>query len=212
MANSIFVQLPKQLRDHLATHAGMVLSTFDISAALDKETIRNNILFATNGGINPVCTANLVDFGDDIDNCPKNTKELLEVESWECTMSGTALSVTSATIKSLLGAADVSDTAEGIKLIKPRMTIKLEDFQDLWYVVPYGTNGGFIAIKLMNAFNGSLSLQTEDKGKGKWAFTYRGYSTIDDPTVVPMEVYVKESAAEAAAQADLEEGTENEEA
>ena len=35
-----------------------------------------------------------VTYGDDIDNCPKNTKELKKLDSWEAKMSGTFVTVT----------------------------------------------------------------------------------------------------------------------
>ncbi len=69
-----FIQLPENLREALATQAGIMLTDFDPEAPADAETIRANILFATTGGVNPTCVANYTDFGEDVDNCPKNVK------------------------------------------------------------------------------------------------------------------------------------------
>lgn len=189
-----FAQLPEDMQEALATGAGIVLKEFDPSNPGEDSAIRANILFATTGGVNPVCVATITDFGEDIDNCPKNTKELAQIESWECSMSGTAITVNASVLASLLAAADVSDGA-----IAPRMKLKPEDFKTLWYVCPYGTQGGFIAIELMNALStGGLSLQSGDKAKGQWAFSYTGYTSIDNPDEVPMKFYLKTSADAAA--------------
>lgn len=189
-----FAQLPEDMQEALATGAGIVLKEFDPSNPGEDSAIRANILFATTGGVNPVCVATITDFGEDIDNCPKNTKELAQIEGWDCSMSGTAITVTESVIASLLAAADASDGE-----ITPRMKLKPEDFNTLWYVCPYGTNDGFIAIELNNALStGGLSLQSGDKAKGQWAFSYKGYTSIDSPDVVPMKFYLKASASASA--------------
>ena len=83
-----FAQLPENMQEALATGAGIMLKDFDPASPGEDEAIRDNILFATTGGVNPTCVATIIDFGDDIDNCPKNTKELAQIESWQCAMSG----------------------------------------------------------------------------------------------------------------------------
>lgn len=189
-----FAQLPADMQEALATGAGVMLSEFDPANPGDDAAIRSALLFATTGGVNPVCVATITDFGNDVDNCPKNTKELAEIESWQCTMSGTALTVTESILVSLLGAADAKSGE-----IAPRMKLKPEDFKTIWYVCPYGTQGGFVAIKLLNALStGGLSLRSGDKAKGQWSFSYTGYTSIDNPDEVPMRFYLK-SSAEAAA-------------
>lgn len=194
-----FAQLPEDMQEALATGAGIMLRDFDPSNPGEDEEIRANILFATTGGVNPVCVATITDFGEDIDNCPKNTKELAQIESWDCSMSGTAITVNSGVLRSLLAAADAQRVPEGINTVTPRMKLSPEDFDTLWYVCPYGTQGGFIAIKLNNALStGGLSLQSGDKAKGQWAFSYKGYTSIDNPDVVPMEFYLTETASASA--------------
>ena len=190
-----FAQLPEDMQEALATGAGVMLSEFDPSNPGEAETIRSKILFATSGGVNPTCVATISDWGEDIDNCPKNTKELAHVDSWECAMSGTAITVTDSVLTSLLAAADAKDGE-----ITPRMKLKPEDFKNIWYVCPYGTQGGFVAIELMNALSsGGLSLQSSDKAKGQWSFNYTGHTSIDKPDEVPMKFYLKASSGAAAA-------------
>lgn len=194
-----FAQLPEDMQEALATGAGIVLKEFDPSNPGEDSAIRANILFATTGGVNPVCVATITDFGEDIDNCPKNTKELAQIEGWDCSMSGTAITVKGGVLRSLLAAADAQGDSEGLHTVTPRMKLKSEDFATLWYVCPYGTQDGFIAIELNNALStGGLSLQSGDKAKGQWAFSYKGYTSIDNPDVVPMKFYLKASASASA--------------
>ena len=195
-----FAQLPEDMQEALATGAGIVLKEFDPSNPGEDSAIRANILFATTGGVNPVCVATITDFGEDIDNCPKNTKELAQIEGWDCSMSGTAITVNGDILRSLLGAADKTTGSDDLNTITPRMKFNLNtDFPKLWYVCPYGTQHGFIAIELNNALStGGLSLQSGDKAKGQWAFSYKGYTSIDTPDVVPMKFYLKASASASA--------------
>lgn len=190
--SKIFAQLPENMQKALATNAGLILKEFDPNASsITAETIRPNILFATTGGVSTTCAMTPKDFGEDVDNCPKNTKELMQVESYECKMSGTALTITKESATSLFGVADVKTTS-GVDEISPRMTPKNEDFKTLWYVCPYGVEGGFVAIKLDNALStGGFSMQSTDKEKAQFAFEYTGYSSIDTPDVVPFKFYIK---------------------
>lgn len=181
-------KLPEKVFEHIQMNAGILLSTFDpetwaISAS--------NIIGATSGGVNFTDTPSYVDYGEDIDNCPKNTKELKEIESREIKISGTYVSVTAAQIKDLVGAADLDSTKA---IITPRTTLSDSDFSDIWFVGDYG-NGGFIAINLKNALSTTgFALQTTDKAKGTFAFEYTAHYTLDDADTVPYTVYVKEGA------------------
>ncbi len=198
---SILVQLPENLREKLVSNAGLMLKAFDPLVALDAEKIRSDILWATSGGVRNTCTYTYSDFGEDIDGCPKNTMEMMEFESAEARMEGTALSVTGDELKIMFGAADVTTSEEGLTEITPRAEIKYGeggDFATIWHVMPYGTQGGFIAFKLYNALNtGGFSLQTEDRGKGKFAFSFTGGASIDNPTEIPFKIYLRENATAA---------------
>lgn len=199
-----FAQLPEDMQNALATNAGLMLNAFDPFAVPAAEEIRDAIMFATTGGLSVSCVATYSDFGADVDNCPTNTKEMLRIDSWACTASGTAITLTNETAKALLAHAD-SSTQDDVEVIKPRYTVKNEDFKTLWYVCPYGTQGGFIAVKLDNAINtGGLSIASENKGKGKFAFSYSGYSSIDNPHEVPFTFYLKASSGEEVQQTELD--------
>lgn len=200
-----FAQLPEAMQNALATNAGLMLSDFDPFDVGSAEEIRQAILFATSGGLSVSCVPTYSDFGADVDNCPANTKEMLRISSWSCTASGTAITLSAENAVSFLANADHANE-QGVDVVKPRFTVEDEDFKTLWYVCPYGTSGGFVAVKLENAINtGGLSIASENNAKGKFAFSYSGYSSIDNPQEVPFTFFLKASAEEDAQQVAIDE-------
>lgn len=189
-----YSKIPSDTFQTLVIGAGVLLTDFDPSSA---SLVRSNILGATTGGLNFKATPSFNDFGEDIDNCPKNTKELKRLEDWAVTLSGTLLSATPAAARYLAALADL--TAETGK-ITPRDTLDLTsgtgDFRSLWLVADYsdkntGSGAGFIAIHIMNALStGGFQLQTTDKDKGKFAFELTGHYSIDAQDTVPFEIYI----------------------
>ena len=190
-----FTQLPTPAMEELQLNAGILLSNFTPSTA---EV--SGIIGATTGGIKFSATPTYSDFGEDIDNCPKNMMELKRQDSIEVKIAGTFITISPATAKKLMAAADIG-TSDQTK-ITPRNDIKAEDFADIWWVGDYSdkngdTNGGFVAIHVMNALNtGGFQLQSGDKSKGQFAFEFTGHYSIDAQTVVPYEVYIKAGTAE----------------
>jgi hypothetical protein len=88
-------------------------------------------------------------------------------------------------IRDALGAADIVD---GTKIV-PRMTLKDEDFKDLWWVGDKA-NGGFVACRLINALStGGFSLQSSKNGKGTVPLEYTGHASLKNQDQVPMEFY-----------------------
>lgn len=175
-------------------NAGILLTEFDpTTATVD----RTKIFAATSGGTSFTAAPEFLDFGEDVDNVPNNTKELKVLDSVTVTMSGTLKTADTVTAKRLMTAADV----DGNK-ITPRADLVDGDFFDLWWVGDYSdkhgaTNGGFMAIHLINALStGGLQLQSNDKGKGDFAFEFTGHYSISDMTKVPYEIYVKAGTAE----------------
>ena len=196
------IVLPENMREAFATTAGTVFKEFDPSGEMNADTLRKNILFATNGGVTVSCVATYKDHGEDVDNCPPNTIELLDIDAVTCRMTGTALSVTGDNICTLFGHADKA----GVDLIEvtPRMTIKLEDFKTLWLVCKYGTQGGFAAVKMTNALNvGGFSWKSDDANKGQFAFDFTGHTSIAAPRDIPFKFYLKPSATEAAQEVNV---------
>ena len=189
-----YTKIPETTFQNLQLNAGVLLSTFDPGTA----TVANeSIIGATTGGVNFTATPTFSDYGEDIDNCPKNMMELKKLDSWEISMSGTYVTVDANAVKSLVGAADVS-----VNKITPRNDVQLTDFTDIWWVGDYSdkngeTNGGFVAIHMMNALStGGFAIQSSDNGKGNFAFTYTAHYSMNAQETVPFEVYVKAGTAE----------------
>lgn len=194
-----FNKIPETTFKELQLNAGIILKSFNPSTA----TVElNNIVGATTGGVNFMATPTFSDYGDDIDNCPKNMKELKKLDEWDINMSGTFITVNANGVKSILGAADIGES-DNTKII-PRNDLADGDFTDLWWVGDYSdkngdTNGGYIAVHMMNALStGGFSIKSTDRAKGQFAFTYTAHYSINAQETVPFEVYVKSGTNEAA--------------
>lgn len=192
-----FKKIPESTFRQLQLNAGVLLSSFTPASA---SVVDANILGATSGGVNFTAAPTYSDYGEDIDNCPKNMKELKKLDSWEVTLSGTFLTVTTASAKLLIGAADTNST-DTTKVV-PRNDVLDGDFKDIWWVGDYSdqngeTNGGFVAIHMLNGLStGGFRIQSTDNGKGQFAFEFTGHYSMEDQEKVPFEVYVKAGAAE----------------
>lgn len=192
-----FTQIPTTTFQELQLNAGVLASEFTPGTGA---LVESNILGATSGGINFSAVPEFTDFGEDIDNCPKNTKELKKIDSWTITLSGTFATMKTSLAKALMGAADVGTT--DTTKITPRVDLADGDFDDIWFVGDYSdkngaTNGGFIAIKMSNALStGGFQIQTSDKEKGKFSFEFTAHFSINTQDTVPFEVYIKAGTAE----------------
>ena len=193
-----FTKIPSDAFQKLQINAGILTTDFTPATGTIGESGQ---IGATTGGINFTATPTYTDFGEDIDNCPKNMKELKRLESWEVKMAGTFVNASTAIAKSLCGAADI-DTTDTTK-ITPRNDIKDADFDDIWLVGDYSdkngdTNGGFIAIHMLNALStGGFQMQTADKAKGQFAFEFTGHYSMSAQDTAPFEIYIKAGTAEA---------------
>lgn len=199
-----FTQIPANTFKQLQMNAGILTDDFAPSTG-----VIGNLIGATTGGVNFTDTPSYTDLGDDIDNCPKNMKELKKQESREVTMSGTFVSLSAATAKLLVGSGDI-DAANATHII-PRNDILEADFTDVWWIGDYsdentGDNAGYIAIHLKNALNtGGFQIQSSDKAKGQFAFTFTGHYSMDNQNEVPYEIYIK--AGEPAGSIELNKST-----
>lgn len=188
-----YTQVASDAFQKLQLNAGILLTDFNPSTgAFDDE----DIFAATGGGVSFTATPELIDFGEDIDNVPSNTKQLAQIDYYTAEMSGTAKTADTVTAQKLIGAADVASGK-----IVPRADLVAADFSDIWWVGDYGehhegSGAGFMAIHLMNALStDGFSMQTNDKGKADFAFTYRGFYDLEDTDTVPFEIYISEGTA-----------------
>jgi len=188
----------------LEVDAGLLLYTFDPETPNVTDA---NIITATTGGITISCVPTYSDWGEDVDNCPNNTKELKHLDGWDCKVSTTALSTNVDFIAESLGAADKTANK-----VTPRANLKLTDFHDRWWVGDRA-DGGFVAVKIINALStGGFSLKTTKDGKGNLDMELTGHVSMAAQDVVPMEFYVydgEDAEAEYIYTAVTPTGTEN---
>lgn len=193
-----YTKIPEDTFKNLQLNAGILLKSFTPATGVAGE-----IIGATSGGINFKSSPSYTDFGEDVDNCPKNMKEFKVIDSIETTMSGTFISVTPNLVENLIGAADV-EAVSGTNVYKivPRNELLNADFEDLWWVGDYsdvntGENAGFMAIHLMNTLNtDGFQIQTGNKAKGQFAFNYMAHYSMNAQDTVPYEIYILGSDAE----------------
>lgn len=193
-----FTKIPSDAFQKLQINAGILTTDFAPATGTIGEAGQ---IGATTGGVSFTATPTYKDYGEDIDNCPKNMKELKKLDSWEAKMTGTFVNADTAIAKRLCGAADIGTT--DTTKVTPRNDLKDADFDDIWLVGDYSdkngeTNGGFIAIKLINALStGGFQLKTADKSKGQFAFEFTGHYSMSAQDTVPFEIYIKAGTAEA---------------
>lgn len=189
-----FTKLPTDAFEKLQINAGVLCKTFTPSTG-----VIGDILGATTGGISFATNPTFVDFGEDVDNCPSNTKQLKRITQYDPTCSGTFLSVDAAGIARLIGAADV-DGADTTKIVV-RDQLQSSDFTELWWVGDYsdvntGANAGYLAVHLKNALNTTgFQIQSTKDGKGTMSFEYHAHYDMENQDDVPFEIYCKAGAA-----------------
>lgn len=186
----MFNVIPQSTFDELQTEAGILLNSFNPASP---SVVDANIICATTGGIQVSCTPTYSDYGEDVDNCPNNTKELKHLDGWDCKITTTCLGTSPSLIKMSLGAADISGS-DSTKIL-PRKNLEQTDFADLWWVGDRA-DGGLVAVKLINALStGGFSLQTTKNGKGQISLELTGHVSINAQSVMPMEFYSVEGAS-----------------
>ena len=191
-----YTQIPATAFQNIQLNAGILVDSFNPATG-----VIGNLLGATTGGVQLADAVEYQDFGDDIDNCPKNMLELKKLDKHEVTMSGTFVTISASTAKLLAGAADV-DGNDATHIV-PRNDLLTTDFKTIWWIGDYsdnntGDNAGFVAIKMLNALNtGGFQIQSTDRGKGQFAFTFMGHYSMEAQDTVPYEIYVKQGSSTA---------------
>ena len=189
-----YTQIPSTAFQNIQLNAGILVDGFTPATG-----VIGNLLGATSGGVNFTDSVEYKDFGEDIDNCPKNMLELKKLDNHEVKMSGTFVTINATTAKWLAGSADVDDL-DATHII-PRNEILASDFKDMWWIGDYsdentGDNAGFVAIHMRNALNtGGFQIQSTDKEKGKFAFEFTGHYSMSAQDTVPYEIYVKQGTS-----------------
>lgn len=185
-----YTQIPANTFEKLQMNAGIFCRSFNPATG---EV--SGILGATTGGGSFSAASEFSDFGDDIDNCPKNTLELKRQDDVTVTMSTTFVTIDADAAKFMIGAADI-DGADATHII-PRRDLLTSDFGELWWVGDYsninsGADAGYCAIHIFNALStGGFQVQSTDRGKGNFALELTGHYSIATPDIVPYEIYIK---------------------
>lgn len=194
----MFRKIPERTFKEIQTGAGMVLTKFDPTAPEEPED--DDILCTTSGGISASATPTFSDYGEDIDNCPNNMKELKTLENWECKMSFTALEFSKKFTKTALGAAIIKGDAVKLKAALDEM-----DFQDIWWVGETAKKDGVCAVLLRNALStNGMSIQSTKDGKGQISVEFTGHVSITAQNVMPMEFYFAEIPSESSGELEGE--------
>lgn len=196
-----FTQIPTDTFKKLQLNAGILTTEFDPATG---ELSASSIIGATSGGVSFEATPSFTDFGEDIDNCPKNTKELKKLDSWEAKMSGSFVTMDTNVATSVIGTAAVA--SDDPTKVVPRNSVEAQDFKNIWWVGDYSDinedgssagKAGFIAIKLINALStGGFKIQSGDKAKGTFEFEYTGHYSSKNIDTVPFELYIKAGSAD----------------
>ena len=189
-----YTQIPADTFQKLQLNAGILVSSFTPATG-----VIGDLLGATTGGITFNSNPAYSDFGEDVDNCPNNMKELKHLDGYDPTMSGTFLTCSPALAKKLAGAADI-DVSQNFKVV-PRKDLLAADFTEVWWIGDYSDvntdsgqtqSAGFLAIHLINALNQTgFQITTEKNAKGQLAFEFHGHYSMEAQDTVPFEIYCK---------------------
>lgn len=192
-----FTQVASDAFQKLQLNAGVIVTEFTPGSTLDK----TKIVGATSGGVTFNSNPEYIDFGEDIDNVPPNTKQLKRLQSVSPSMSGTFKTADTAVAKLLIGSATV-DSPTG--KITPNAQLSDGDFlDDLWWVGDYsdinvdttGANAqsaGYMAIHMENVLSTSgFQLKSNDDGKGDFAFELQAHYDLENVEHLPFELYIQ---------------------
>ena len=186
-----FTKIPQNTFEELQINAGILVKDFDVATGTFADS---DMISATTGGITINVKPTYEDFGEDIDNCPKNTLELKRITETEVSISTTALNINEDLLLFMLGAAD-KDSQTGA--IKPRKDLQTTDFKTIWWIGDL-SNNGYVAIKISNALStDGFSIKTTDKGKGNVSLTLTGHTSLYAQDVIPAEFYLGSGESDA---------------
>ncbi len=181
-----FTQVKLDAFKEIQVETGVIVTYFNpANPVLD----RSKILCTTSGGVTVTCKPSFIDYFEDVDNVPNGTMEGKQIDSYECSISGSSLDFNKARIKMQIGAADIDVTDD--TRITPRNELKIADFvPSIWWVGDMA-DGGFVACQLLNVLStDGLSMKSGKKSKNTTAFTFMGHYSINAVDTVPMNFYI----------------------
>lgn len=146
-----YTKIPQNTFNALQLDAGVLLNTFNPASPTVTDAA---IITATTGGVQISTTPTYSDLGEDVDNCPTNTKELKHLDSWEVTVSTTALGTSADLIKLSLGAATKSGATYTLTSDNAIVTGKT-------YYTRSGTSPNYVYTPVTTPVSGSLNTYYE---------------------------------------------------
>lgn len=170
----------------------------------------NDVLGSTTGGVTFEATPTFTDFGEDIDNCPKNMKELKRVDSWDVTFSGSFVMLDPSLAGRLMGSAQIAESVadtddmddedpgqtieKGVR-VRP-LNLDQSAFFNLWWIGDYGSDnddetGGYLVLHMWNALStGGFHFKSADNEKGTFDFEFTGHYDMDKQDRIPFDLYI----------------------
>lgn len=151
-----------------------------------------DILLTTTGSPTINCVPSSSDWYSDVNGAPNNSKEGRHVDSWDCSIGGTALDIDVNRLDLYLGSSQPTENGLGIK---PKFQYSMSDFKDVWALFDMADPTKLFAVKLKNAINtAGLAFSANKNGKGTTGFTLTGHASMSNPEEVPMEFYLLSKA------------------
>ena len=169
----------------MQTNAGILLNEFDVKNPTEPDDTA--IVCETTGDFSITCVPETVDFFEDVNNAPTNTKEGKRITGWTCGLSITALSITEEMLKLSLGASEVGEDGG----VHPRTQYKIDDFKSLYWIGDMIDEKKLFVVAMDNTVStGGLSFTASNDAKGNLGLDLTPHATIEDMEKVPMAFYI----------------------
>lgn len=190
--------------NNIQVDAGCLLKNFDVTNPVAPED--EDIVCATSGDISISATPDVTDFFEDVNNAPKNCLEGKRITGWNCSVGFTCLEVTPETLKMGLGAFKTTSNGG----LAPRDQYETTDFKTLYWAGDMVDTDKLFVVKIGNAVNtAGFSFTATSDGKGNMPMTLTPHYSIENPSEMPLELYVLEKADEYEYEVVTPVGTEN---
>lgn len=179
------VKISATAANNIQVEAGLLLSAFDVSNPVEPSD--SDIISATTGDFTITATPQTVDFFEDVNNAPLNTKEGKRITGWDCGLNVGILEITNNTLALGLGAFNTE--ADGA--IRPRAQYESTDFESMYWIGDMVDEDKLLCVVMDNTVNtNGISLTTTKNGKGNLALELKPHASISNPDEVPMAFYV----------------------
>lgn len=192
----------KDTTKHIQLDAGAFFKNYDPATdTYATAKAAGKCLGATQGGgeFSAVPTLRTID----VDGAVGRVRGLVDIESWEVSISATVLETTVETLKLALAAAtsETSSTPTGYTAIKGKAGIAGSDFVDniAWVGNISGSDSPMVIV-VKNVLNeGGLNYSVTPKGEGKVELKFYAYNALadyeNDTVAPPFEIYYPDIAA-----------------